>query len=110
MKNIKKKGILFWIEGFSGSGKTEISKKIKSSITDEENIEDLKKSLKSTKESISNNFNNLAKIVENTVKDEEIKEDALNLVNNLKHEMSNFIDTAKEKGSEVLNINSLEEE
>ena len=32
MKNIKKKGILFWIEGFSGSGKTEISKKIKSSI------------------------------------------------------------------------------
>ena len=89
---------------------SKISKKIKSSITDEENIEDLKESLKSTKESISNNFNNLAKIVENTVKDEEIKEDALNLVNNLKHEMSNFIDTAKGKGSEVLNLNSLEEE
>lgn len=32
MKYIKKKGILFWIEGFSGSGKTAISKKIKSSI------------------------------------------------------------------------------
>ena len=28
----KKKGILFWITGFSGSGKTAISKKIKSKI------------------------------------------------------------------------------
>ena len=81
-----------------------ISKKIKSSITDEENIEDLKNSLKATKESISNNFNDLAQIVENTVKDEDIKDDALNLVNNLKHEMSNIIDTAKEKVSEALKI------
>ncbi len=48
-----------------------ISKKIKSSITDEENIEDLKNSLKATRESISNNFNDLVRIVENTVKDEE---------------------------------------
>ena len=87
-----------------------ITKNIKSSITDEENIEDLKNSLKATKESISNSFNDLSQIVENTVKDEEIKEDALNLVNNLKYEMSNFIDIAKEKVSEVLNLNSLEEE
>ena len=87
-----------------------MSKKIKSSITDEENIEDLKNSLKATRESISNNFNDLVRIVENTVKDEEIKEDALDLVNNLKHEMSNFIDSAKDKVSKVLNLNSLEEE
>ena len=46
----------------------------------------------------------------NTVKDEDIKDDALNLVNNLNHVMSNIIDTAKEKVSEVLNLNSLEEE
>ena len=87
-----------------------ISKKIKSSITDDENIEDLKKSLKATKESISNNFNDLLQIVESTVKDEEIKGDALNLVNNLKDEMSNFMNTAKETVSEVLNLNNLEEE
>ena len=87
-----------------------ISKKIKSSITDEENIEDLKNSLKATRESISNNFNDLVRIVENTVKDEEIKEDALDLVNNLKHEMSNFIDTSKDKISDVLNLIKLEEE
>ena len=87
-----------------------ISKKIKSSITDEENIEDLKNSLKATKESISNNFNDLVQIVENTVKDEEIREDALNLVNNLKHEMSDFVEITKEKVSDVLNFKSLEEE
>jgi adenylylsulfate kinase-like enzyme len=33
MKINRKKGILFWIEGFSGSGKTEISKKIKNEIS-----------------------------------------------------------------------------
>ena len=97
-----------WKE-FSGDI-SNISKKIKSSIADEDNIEDLKNSLKATRESISNNFNDLVRIVENTVKDEEIKEDALDLVNNLKHEMSNFIDSAKEKVSEVLNLNVLEEE
>lgn len=87
-----------------------ISKKIKSNITDEENIEDLKSSLKATKESISNNFNDLVQIVENTVKDEEIREDVLNLVNNLKHEMSDFVEMAKEKVSDVMNFKSSEEE
>ena len=87
-----------------------ISKKIKSSITDEENIEDLKNSLKATKESISNSFNDLAQIVEDTVKDEEIKEDALNLVKKLKDEISSISDTAKEKVSGILNLNITEEE
>ena len=89
---------------------SDISKKIKSNLTDEGNIEDLKNSLKATKESISNNFNDLVQIVENTVKDEEIREDALNLVNNLKHEMSDFVEITKEKVSDVLNFKSLEEE
>ena len=89
---------------------SDISKKIKSNLTDEENIEDLKNSLKATKESISNNFNDLVQIVENTVKDEEIREDALNLVNNLKHEMSDFVEIAKVKVSDVFNFKSLEEE
>jgi len=87
-----------------------ISKKIKSNITDEENIEDLKSSLKATKESISNNFNDLVQIVENTVKDEEIREDALNLVNNLQHEMSDFVEMAKEKVSDVMYFKTSEEE
>ena len=87
-----------------------MSKKIKSNMTDEENIEDLKNSLKETRESISNSFGELIQIVENTVKDDDIKEDALNLVNKLKHEMSNFVDSAKEKVSEAVNFKLSEEE
>tara|TARA_Y100001958_G_C20780238_1_gene252181 strand:- start:62 stop:373 length:312 start_codon:yes stop_codon:yes gene_type:complete len=87
-----------------------MSKKIKSNMTDEENIEDLKNSLKETRESISNSFGELIQIVENTVKDDDIKEDALNLVNKLKHEMSNFVDSAREKVSEAVNFKLSEEE
>ena len=97
-----------WKE-FSGDV-SNMSKKIKSNITDEENIEDLKNSLKETRESISNSFGELIQIVENTVKDDDIKEDALNLVNKLKHEMSNFVDSAKEKVSEAVNFKLSEEE
>ena len=97
-----------WKE-FSGDV-SNMSKKIKSNMTDEENIEDLKNSLKVTKESISNSFGELIKIVENTVKDDDIKEDALNLVNKLKHEMSNFVDSAKEKVTEAVNLKLSEEE
>ena len=89
---------------------SDMSKKIKSNLTNEENIEDLKTSLKATKDSISNSFSELIQIVENTVNDDEIKEDALKLVNNLKNEMSNFVDTAKEKISEVVNFSVTEEE
>ena len=84
---------------------TKISKKIKSNITDEENIEDLKNSLKETKRSILDNFIELSQIVENTVKDEEIKQDTLILINKLKDEMSNFVQITKERVSEVFDIN-----
>ena len=89
---------------------SDMSKKIKSNLTNEENIEDLKTSLKATKEAISNSFSELIQIVENTVKDEEIKEDALNIVSSLKDEVSNFVDTAKDKVSEVVNFIVTEEE
>ena len=89
---------------------SDMSKKIKSNLTNEENIEDLKTSLKATKEAISNSFSELIQIVENTVKDDDIKEDALNLVNKLKHEMSNFVDSAREKVSEAVNFKLSEEE
>ena len=87
-----------------------MSKKIKSNLTNEENIEDLKASLKATREAISNSFGDLIQIVENTVKDDEIKEDALNIVSSLKNEMSNFVDTARDKVSEVVNFVVAEEE
>ena len=89
---------------------SDMSKKIKSNLTNEENIEDLKASLKATREAISNSFGDLIQTVENTVKDEEIKEDALNIVSSLKDEVSNFVDTAKDKVSEVVNFIVAEEE
>ena len=89
---------------------SDMSKKIKSNLTNEENIEDLKASLKATREAISNSFSDLIQIVENTVKDDEIKEDALNIVSSLKNEMSNFVDTARDKVSEVVNFVVAEEE
>ena len=89
---------------------TKISKKIKSNITDEENIEDLKNSLKETKKSILDNFIELSQIVENTIKDEEIKQDTLILINKLKDEMSNFVQITKEIVSEVFDINKSSEE
>ena len=89
---------------------SDMSKKIKSNLTNEENVEDLKTSLKATKEAISNSFGDLIQIVENTVKDEEIKEDALNIVSSLKDEVSNFVDTARDKVSEVVNFVVAEEE
>ena len=89
---------------------SDMSKKIKSNLTNEENIEDLKTSLKATKEAIYNSFSELIQIVENTVKDDEIKEDALNIVSSLKNEVSNFVDTAKDKVSEVVNFTVTEEE
>ena len=89
---------------------SDMSKKIKSNLTNEENVEDLKTSLKATKEAISNSFSELIQIVENTVKDDELKEDALNIVSNLKNEMSNFVDTARDKVSEVVNFVVAEEE
>ena len=89
---------------------SDMSKKIKSNLTNEENIEDLKASLKATREAISNGFGDLIQIVENTVKDEEIKEDSLNIVSSLKDELSNFVDTAKDKVSEVVNFIVTEEE
>ena len=89
---------------------SDMSKKIKANLTNEENVEDLKTSLKATKESILNSFTELIQIVENTVKDDEIKEDALNIVSSLKNEMSNFVDTARDKVSEVVNFVVAEEE
>ena len=89
---------------------SDMSKKIKSNLTNEENIEDLKTSLRTTKEAISNSFSELIQIVENTVKDDEIKEDALNIVSSLKNEVSSFVETAKDKVSEVTNFIVTEEE
>ena len=82
----------------------DISKKIKSNISGDENIDDLKDSLINIKENVMNTFNKLAEIVENTLNDEEVKKDTLNIVNKLRDEISDIVDSTKDKVSDVVNF------
>ena len=82
----------------------DISKKIKSNISGDENIDDLKDSLINIKENVMNTFNKLAEIVENTLNDEEVKKDTLNIVNKLRDEISSIVDSTKDKVSDVVNF------
>lgn len=92
----------------------DISKKIKNNISGNENIDDLKDSLKNIKENVANTFSSLIEIVEKTINDEEVKKDTLNIVNKLRDEISNIVDSAKSNVSDVINFddssNSSEEE
>ena len=92
-------------DGLMSAAKIAISKKIKSNISGNENIDDLKDSLKNIKENVTNTFNSLIEIVENTVNDEEVKKDTWNVVNKLRDEISNIVDSTKDKVSDVVNFN-----
>ncbi len=76
---------------------SDLSNKIKDNFVDEDNIKDLKETLNSAKISIKNNFSNLITAIEDTVKDEEIKEEALSVVIKMKDEFSKSFDTIKNK-------------
>ena len=84
---------------------SEITQKIKSHIVEDENIDDLKESLKLIKNTIFESFSDLTNIVENTVKDEEIKKDVVSVVNKLKNEVSEAVSEAKDKISSAVDIN-----
>ena len=73
---------------------SKISNKIKDNLSNEENINDLKESLNSTKDSIKKNFSELSRAIEETVKDEDIKKDVLDVVERMK---TNFMIQLKTK-------------
>jgi len=79
---------------------SKISNKIKDNLSNEENINDLKESLNSTKDSIKKNFSELSRAIEETVKDEDIKKDVLDVVERMKNE---FYDSIKNKIPQTLN-------
>ena len=79
---------------------SKISNKIKDNLSNEENINDLKESLNSTKDSIKKNFSELSRVIEETVKDEDIKKDVLDVVERMKNE---FYDSIKNKIPQTLN-------
>jgi len=79
---------------------SKISNKIKDNLSNEENINDLKESLNSTKDSIKKNFSELSRAIEETVKDEDIKKDVLDVVERMKNE---FYDSIKNNIPQALN-------
>ena len=76
-----------------------VAKKIKSHIDEEDLVEDLKDTFKNTIESTSQLINNIIQTVESTVTDEEIKQDTKEVVNNINLELKSLIDETKKKFS-----------
>ena len=83
-----------------------VAKKIKSHIDEEDLVEDLKDTFKNTIESTSQLINNIIQTVESTVTDEEIKKDTKEVVNNINLELKSLINETKKKFSGGLSSNS----
>ena len=66
---------------------TDIAKKVKSKIDEEDLVEDLKDSFKKTVESTTEIFKTLINTLESTISDEEIKHDSKKVVENISSEL-----------------------
>ena len=88
----------------------DVAKKIKSRIDEEDLVEDLKDTFKSTIDNSSQLINNIIKTVESTVTDEDIKKDTKEVVNNINLELKSLLNETKNKFSGGLSSNSRTEE
>ena len=89
---------------------TDVAKKIKSRIDEEDLVEDLKDTFKNTIENTSELINNIIQTVESTVTDEEIKRETKEVVSNINVELKNLLHQTKSKFSEVFESDSITEE
>jgi len=78
---------------------SKVAKKIKTSIDEEDLVEDLKDSFKTTIENTSQLINNIIKKVESTVSDEEIKKETGEIVDNINLEFKNLMTQVKTRFS-----------
>ena len=76
---------------------SDITNKIKENLINDESVNDLKETLETAKNSIKNNFSDLMAAIEDTVKDEEIKKEALMIVKKTKEEFSKSFENIKDK-------------
>ena len=89
----------------------DISKKIKNHIDQENLVDDLKNTFKSTIDNTSQLINNILNTVESTIKDEDIKKETIEVVTKINDEFKLIINEAKENYSEIfVNDLSTEEE
>ena len=83
---------------------SDLSKKIKANLTEEELVGDLKDSLNSTIEASGEILKNITNAVQETVKDEEIKSEAKDVLEKINNELKNIIIQVSDKIG--LNIDS----
>ena len=88
----------------------DVAKKIKSRIDEEDLVEDLKDTFKTTIDNTSKLINNIIKTVESTVTDEDIKKETKEIVDNINSELKFLLNETKNKISDNLNIDSFLEE
>ena len=89
-----------------------LGKKIQTN-TNKDNIgDDLQSSLKATIESSNEIMKSLSELIESSIKDQEIKDDARNLITQISDELRETIKRTKIKISDTINLKdfSLEEE
>ena len=79
-----------------------VAKKIKNNIDQENLVDDLKDSFKSTIENSSNIIKSLMKSVETTIKDEEIKNEAKSVIESINEELVNVLKISKIKLNDVI--------
>ncbi len=90
---------------------SDLSKKIKANLTEEELVGDLKDSLNSTIEASGEILKNITNAVQETVKDEEIKSEAKDVLEKINNELKNVVSQISNKiGMDIDGMSTKEEE
>ena len=90
---------------------SDLSKKIKANLTEEELVGDLKDSLNSTIEASGEILKNITNAVQETVKDEEIKSETRGVLEKINNELKNVVNQISNKiGIDIDGVSTKEEE
>ena len=89
---------------------SELVNKFQNKAIENNALEDLRTSFKEIIESTNNIFKNLTGVIENSVKDDEIKNASRDLINNIYDEFENTIKNSKRNIINNINSNIFEEE
>ena len=84
----------------------DVTKKIKDKVAEEDIVGDLRDSLNSTVESASQLLKNISSSVQNTITDEEIKNETKEIISKINNELKHLIDQIGNK----INLSKFEEE
>tara|TARA_B100000945_G_C20193022_1_gene507798 strand:+ start:383 stop:691 length:309 start_codon:yes stop_codon:yes gene_type:complete len=87
---------------------TDLSKKIKDTVYEENLIDDIKDSLRETVENTSDILNTLSNTIDTRIKDEEIKKESIEIINKISEEIQGNLKGIEKKFTG--NQNSLLEE